>query len=599
MKTIFSVLLSLFMVNNIATAQKIKTKYLQVEYTDLPARPLDKTFKTYSVSVTDPFGAIKAGNLNAESLVKKHLTLNGFKALEGPSDFHINISIGQYVMFGHETKETKEKKTRKVEPTETETTSSSSSRSSNDKARVTESDTKKTTTTPEKTTTTSTKTKTETYYVTTYHKSIDYQLPIAYTIIDFEGNKIKEGTLVAQNKKLNYTYGKNSSDPVKLEERFKDKYSTVISGMVGNTIKNNVKSLGDWVKKNYDFQRKKENAYFRTLGKKSDGATEFNAAFAQVKTAFAKMKADQPIDKIKAEVKPAIETWLKLKEGYPMEKKRGRKGRHACLFNIASTFYWLDEFDEAIKYAKEGVAVGNKEKHLERLLTRIDNTKKLMRTNRVTTRHIDRDLEDYIQREIMPPNQGNPTAMQTNSVANPKDALVYDGFIVDKKGTRIKGKFVISNNKKKELDFGKQGNIEFRWNKNNVPQVSYLEPNNVKTFGFNKRTFNCQGYQTALDNDASKKKIMECLFDSDLIKVFKYYPYEQGVNNNKTEISMQRKSDTQPVSTVGDQFLIFKKGLSVFFKDCTELSELALDGEFERNEVDIVRAAKAYTQFCK
>lgn len=596
MKTIFSILLSLFIISHPTIAQKIKTKYLQVEYTDLPARPLNPEFKTYSVSVTDPYGAIKAGNLNAESLIKKHLTLNGFKALQGPSDFHINISIGQYVMLGHEMKEEKEKKTRKVKPKETES-SSSSSKPSTEKARVTE--TKTTTATPEKAKSTTSKTTTETYYVTTYHKSIDYHLPISYTVIDFEGNKIKEGTLIASNKKLNYIYGKKSADPVKLEERFKEKYSTVISGMVGNTITNNVKSLGEWVKKNYDFQRKKENVYYRTLGKKSDGATEFNAAYEKVKIAFGKMKFNEPIDKIKLEVKPAIETWLKLKESYPMEKKKGRKGRHACLFNIASTFYWLDEFDEAIKYCKEGIAVGNKEKHLERLLTRIDKTKKLMRTNRVRTRHINRDLEDYVQRELMPPNGQNPAAMPTNSVATPKDALVYDGFIVDKKGTRIKGKFVISNNKKKELDFGKQGNIEFRWNKNNVPQVSYLAPNNVKSFGFNKRTFNCQGYKTALDNDASNKKIMECLFDSELIKVFKYYPYEQGVNNNKTEVSMQRKSDAQPVSTVGDQFLIFKKGLADFFKDCSELSELALQGEFEKNEVDIVRAAKAYTQYCK
>ena len=606
MKTIFTFLFCFFLLSQTAFSQKIKTKYVAVEYTQLPLRPIDDTFKTYSVSVSDPFAVLKTGNLDPETLVKKHLTLHGFKPLEGGSDFHINISIGQYVLLGHETKEESEKKTRKVSPTttnSTENTSSSASKTSGEKARVTTPTKSTTATQPDKVSSsnkTTTKTQTETYTVTTYYKSIQYHVPISYVILDFQGNKIKEGTLTNANKILNYTYGKKSTDPHRLEEDFKKKFSTITSGMVGLSITNNVKSLGTWVKKNYDFQKINTREYFRVLSKKSDGADEFNAAFELVKNAFEKMKYNQPIGNLKAEVKPAIDTWLKLKETYPANKKKGKRGRHACLYNIAATLFWLEEFGEAAKYAKEGIAVGNRERHLEKVLENITAVKKSMKTNRVTTRHIDRDLENFVVREMPPmPMNANLPNQSPQSIAVSKNAITYDGFIIDKKGSRIKGKFIISQNKKKELEFGKQGNITFRWNKNNVPLESYLGPDEIKSFGFNKRSFNCLPYQTGLDNGAANNKIMECLFDSDLMKVYKYYPYEPGINNNKTEISLQRKTDAVPVSTVGDDFLIFKRGLSEFFKDCPDLSDLALKGEFEKNEVDIVRAAKAYAQYCK
>ena len=599
MKAIFTFFTCFLIFSNIAFSQKLKTAYIPVEYTGLPARPLDTEFKTYSVSITDPYAVMKTANLDPESLAKKHLTLDGFKALPGGGDFHINIQIGQYILIGHETQEETEKKTRKVPATEKETTTTTSSKPANTQARVAEStETKKTTATPEKAQT-STKTQTtETYSVTTFYKSINYQLPISYTIIDYQGNKIKDGELIKGNKKLNYTYGKKSSDPHQLEEKFKKNFTSITSGMVNNTIANNFKSLGDWVKKNYDFQRISNKIYFYKLRKKSEGAAEFNAAFDKVNTAFAKMKADEPVETLKAEVKPAIDTWLKFAENYPTNKKKGKKAKLACLHNIIYTFYYLDEFDIATDYANQYIALGKNEKQIKRFLERVVETKALLRKNKVKNRHIDRDLDNYVERAPMPTASNQPMATPT-SIATPSDAITYDGFIIDKKGTRIKGKFIISNNNKNELEFGKQGNIEFRWNKNNIPQVSHLEPNNIKSFGFNKRNFNCQAYQTALEKDGSKIKIMECLFDSDLIKVFKYYPYDKGTTNNTTEISLKRKSDPQPVSTVGDDFLIFKRGLSEFFKDCADLSELALGGEFERNEVDIVRAAKAYTQFCK
>ena len=209
MKTIFTLFISLLIFTNILFSQKLKTEYLNVEYTGLPARPLNPEFKAYSISITDPFASFNFAGINAESTVKKHLTLDGFKALPIGGDFHININIGQYVLIGHETKEKSEKKTRKVTPKDETTTSDSSnstSKSSDGKARVSEnSEVKKTEATPEKSNSSTKEQTNETYYVTTYYKSITYTLPIAYTIIDYQGKKIKEGTLVAANKKLNHT----------------------------------------------------------------------------------------------------------------------------------------------------------------------------------------------------------------------------------------------------------------------------------------------------------------------------------------------------------------------------------------------------------
>ena len=608
MKIYITLLLTVFLFFSEAIAQKkmnLKDAAVKVEYTLLPAKPLNPKFKFYSVSFTDPNATLLSGNLQPEQLAKSSLKLNGFTPLPTPdsSDFHISITIGKFELLDMQTKEQTQEKTRKVQkPGEDK------------KVR-------------------------ERYTETSYYNHLTYHLPMEYLIVDFEGNKIEEGKLVGAYETLNHTYGKlkkqtdtklrdilpksknikpkknrgptitsgdqtvylvddlkpklSSLSLIDLNNQYNAQIGKIMTNLVNKTISKKVNALGKKIKTNYDFQRKKENAFFHQLSKKSDEAASFNTTLTQVRRAFAKMKADQPIDKIKKDVKPAIERWQTIKEGFSIGSRKGRRGRQACLHNIAATYFWLEEFDEATKYINEAYELSlEKEVRLENLNYLIEQSKKSMRLNKVTTRHFKRDIEII---KITPPAGSEK---RTQPILDKEGNITFDGTMVDKKGNQIKGKFVISKNKKKELEFGKQGNIEFHWKKNNVPLVSHLSPNDIKSFKFNQRNFTVQPYLSAIKNGTSEHKILECLFTSEKIKVFKYYPYEPNLNNNKVEISLQRQSDTQPISTVGDEFLIFKRGLSAFFKDCTDLQTVIKNGEFANNEVDMVRIAKFYNE-CK
>lgn len=603
MKTFFNILI-LLLIFSATHAQKkmnLKDSEVSVEYTALPTEPLDSKFKYYSVSFTDPTSTLLAGNLDPEKLAKSHLKLNGFAPVPTPenSDFHISITIGQFELRGTETKSQTEEKTRKVtKPGEDK------------KVR-------------------------EKYTVTTYYNHLTYHLPIEYLIVDYEGNKIEEGSLVGQNETLHHSYGMhkkekpaklrnllpksksvkpkknsgptitsgdqtvylvqdlnhklNSPSPESLNQSYNAQIGRIMTNLVNKTISKNIDVLSRKIKPKYDFQRKKEKTFFHMLSKKSDNASQFNSALSIVRSAFGKMKADQPLDEVKKNVLPAIEIWNKLKDGYTIDSKKGKRGRFACLHNIAATYFWLEEFDEAKKYINEADQLNIlNEVRLENLNYLIEEAKKSMRKNRVTTRHFKRDIE------IVEVEAPSGSEIRTEPIIDKEGNITFDGTMIDKKGNQIKGKFVISKNKTKDLEFGKQGNIEFHWEKDNTPLVSSLSPNDVQSFRFNQRNFKVQDYKSAIDN--GKKKILECVFDAEKIKVFKYYPYEPKLNNNKTEISLQRKSDTNPVSTVGDEFLIFKRGLANFFKDCETLQEVIKNGEFKNNEVDMVRIAKFYNE---
>ena len=608
MKSFLTTFFSLFFIFNFAAAQKkmnLKDSSVKIEYTALPLKPLNSKFKFYSVSFTDPNATLANGNLMPEQLANSTLKLNGFTPLPTPdsSDFHISITIGKFELIDTQTKEQSEQKTRKVQkPGEDKKTR-------------------------------------ERYTEISYYNHLTYRLPMEYLIVDFEGNKIEEGNLVGANKTLHHTYGKlgakkdtklrdilpksksikpktyngptitsgdqtvylvndlkpklSSLSPEDLNQKYTAEFGRIITNLVQKTISQKIKSFGNQVKNNYDFQRKKEKTFFHSLSKKSTSASTFNNALTQVRRAFAKMRFNQPVDEIKTSVKPSIETWQKLKEGFDADSKKGQRGKQACLHNIAATYFWLEEFDETNKYLNEAFQLKlAKTVHLENLKYLMEQTKKSMRLNKVTTRHFKRNFQVI---KITPPIGSEK---RTQPILDAAGNITFDGSMQDRKGNQIKGKFVISKNKKKELEFGKQGNIKFHWEKNNVPLVSHLSPKDVKSFKFNQRNFTSQSYQAAIENGTSNQKILECLFTSEKIKVFKYYPYEPSLNNNKIEISLQRKSDAKPVSTVGDEFLIFKRGLAAFFKDCEALQEVIKSGEFENNEVDMVRIAKFYNE-CK
>lgn len=82
--------------------------------------------------------------------------------------------------------------------------------------------------------------------------------------------------------------------------------------------------------------------------KEEEGAIQKEAIEA-VKIQFAGMKADQPIDKLAADLQPLIEYFESLKTKYTEDNKGSRKIRYSAYYNLGKIYLYLDQPEKAIK----------------------------------------------------------------------------------------------------------------------------------------------------------------------------------------------------------------------------------------------------------
>jgi hypothetical protein len=82
--------------------------------------------------------------------------------------------------------------------------------------------------------------------------------------------------------------------------------------------------------------------------KEEEGAIQKEAIEA-VKLQFAGMKADQPIDKLAADLQPLIEYFESLKTKYTEDNKGSKKIRYSAYYNLGKIYLYLDQPEKAIK----------------------------------------------------------------------------------------------------------------------------------------------------------------------------------------------------------------------------------------------------------
>lgn len=530
----------------IAVAQKIKQERINVQYTQLPAMPFDPSFTTYTVRV-------RGGNYHLENMrtthaaLEKFFELDGFKKVPNGGHFTIEVNIG-YFRVDSDKMESSSSKVKQKDGTE----------------------------------------KT----VTTYSKSIRWSMPISWRLYDYEGKVFFDTYWVARDNSQSYSTSSYNT-PGEASRYWSDNYNRITNDLARNHINSNLGDMGRRVRYNYDFQRiTKATDELEVLREKDDEYADYNQAFETAKAALAQMTPDQPVDKLREAVKPAIDFWLKAKDKYDPSDKKQKGLIHACLFNTASVFYWLDDLESAERYANQANDLDWKEGRSKRLLKEIEATRKLFAANKLTTRHVFRDPEKAI-----PPAKAIELAQKAEEEA--ANSAVFSGHLVTIAGDSINGKFTIKTTDGTELKFGPSGNVSFQYQKAGKDVTDMLKPGDLKSFQFNNRTFVVKSFAPgAKGNTQAGMHTLEQLYASDKVAVYKYHPYDNKLGDVEAEFAYQKSSESAPVSISGSSFLIFKKGLAKYFSDCADLAELANNDEFKKTEDDIIRAARVYAEMC-
>jgi len=525
--------------------QKIKDKKVLFHYVNLPAEKLSDDFQTYSVRVYG--SAISKAGLNAQKLANS-IKMNGFKRLSGSGKDYGHLRVSVYTGYIN--------------------TGRAESKSSTSK--------KKDKKTGKETTTYS------------YWYEIPFEGNGSYKIVDPDGNVLAEGNSPHSQKLSTRKYSK-SSDRSKNYSAQINKIKKDFAKSVVNGVMNDARSS---VRQKYDYAHSQDwrNLYFL---KKHDTAKNFDKYFDLTKETFATLKkgiTTEKVDAVKTKLQPALDFWQKTGEIKPSDKKAERVYR-AANYNYALVSYFLGDLEGAKEYANKVMKSEGKDRKSKLLIKDIEATQKKMDFHGINTMHYVRDLS------------GAKAPAKVKAFEEEKEELEADNntvaAVLVMGGNEIKGS-VLQAKGADEMFFGPKGNTKFMAEEDGKMKEYDLTAEDVSEFTLGERKFIKTRFNpSAKGKGESAMHILEVVYDSEKIKLYKYFPSSGVLGQEKTEFAFQKASDDFPLSVEDTQFLLWKKGLAKYFGDCGDLKDMCTEGGIKKNQDDLVKAARIYSELCE
>ncbi len=530
------------------SAQKVKNERFNVSYTQLPTQPLDNEFTTYRVNVygsgyINGHSIFESGKLTRQGL-QNSINLGGFKKVDGNAHVRVQVSVGSARTVKNEiSKKVTENKSKDGKVTKT------------------------------------------TSYFMEYH----YYIPVNYKVFDYHGNMIYEAQ-VSNQQNLEKIKGSSFNSSSKAYEDWKKRRMNTLNNSAVSYIKNAINSVSGGLNHRYGYPQKSEREELKVI-KKHDTEDDFIKAYETANAAFEKVKANEPLETLATDLQPAIDFWMTY-DKYPADDRKLKKVRYACLYNLTAAYYWMDDLANAEKYAKECLEIDYKEGGVNRFVDRIEKLKKSFEVNEVDSRHFFIDVES-----AMPPSDNAAVA---DPPAEEEDNASMAGTMIMADGSKVEGDVVVNTEEGSDLVFGPKGNVSFNYKADGKDESNSLDPATIQEFSFNGRNFKVMDFTPgAKGNKISGKHILEVIYDSPRIQLFKYYPYDDQLGDKKIEFALMRKGEPAPTSTSSTPFLLFKKGLAKYFEDCGDLSGLAAAGDIEHTEEGLIQAARIYAEVCE
>ena len=213
-----------------------------------------------------------------------------------------------------------------------------------------------------------------------------------------------------------------------------------------------------------------------------------------------------------------------------------------------------------------------------------------MELHDIHTMHYNRDLTNAI-----PPTKVKEVANEKEQMQDENNSL--SGFILFNNDS-IKG-FFMRPKEDTEFVFGPNGNTKFVSDSKTAVKEYDMSAAEIKSFAIGDRNFSKISFSPcAKGKTTANMHIMEELYQSDKIKLYKYYPLSGALGNEQYEFAYKKAGETEPVSLLDTRFLLWEKGLGNYFSDCEDLKAMCMGGGFKLQEVDLIKAARIYTEVC-
>jgi hypothetical protein len=165
----------------------------------------------------------------------------------------------------------------------------------------------------------------------------------------------KEGFNINFNGTLEYKSKEYTDSSAPLKDFYLNK-TAIRDQTLRNFADNSLNNFSNNINYTYGFRPKKDNEILWILDAKNEEGKTQSEAIQAVKSLFANMKADEPIDELKSNMQPLIEYFDSLKTKYTEDNKPSRKMRYSAYYNLAVIYLMLDEPEKSIAESEKLIA---------------------------------------------------------------------------------------------------------------------------------------------------------------------------------------------------------------------------------------------------
>jgi len=541
---LFLVLAISFLGTGTTFGQKLKDKNISCKYVRLPLKQLPDDHMTYSVNVYG--SAISQAGSSPQSLANQ-IKMDGFKRLSGSgNDFgHIRVSV--YTGYAY--------------------INSGESKS-------------KTTTRTDKKTGKETKT-------TSYWTEYACRGTASYKFVGPDGSILftREIPKTVTNKSKTYT---SSS------ARYKDRSaarSRIRSGFARDLCNSAVSSANSTLRSNYDYSNASYSENIYSIKKHATEA-QFMKYQELIEKVFKEKTATTPTSELKEALADALAFYEKTSEKDAKGDKKLARIQKAATHNLAVLSFYLDDLDRAEALANKVIKIdGGKDRRAKQLIKQVNDTKKRLAANNIKTMHFQRDIS-----AAQAPSQIAAFEEIKEEIAEENNSIAGSIMMGDQ---MLEGK-IIQSKESEQMSFGPSGNTKFIVEKDGKIEEYDLSKSNITSFKVGERSFARMNFKPCAKGKSEvASHILEEVYASDKINLYKYYPTSGAMSNESVEYAFKKTSDAAPISLLDTQFLILKKGLANYFSDCADLKGMAEEGTFELKEDSLIKAARIYAELCE
>lgn len=201
-------------------------------------------------------------------------------------------------------------------------------------------------------------------------------------------NEAGEGYSYRLGGKSSYS-GSEYSSYSKASEYLKNNRDNLKDKFQSDFINGIPKTVSRSVNRKYGYPTYVDNVLFWILdSKKNPEYQGHKDALANIKTLLGKIKANESIEGLTAELKPIEDYFLSVIPKFPtVKKKKHRKMRYASYYNLGKLYYYLDMPDKAIEYANKVIENNYDKGDGKRLIKDSEALKKMFGINKVKTTH--------------------------------------------------------------------------------------------------------------------------------------------------------------------------------------------------------------------